>query len=73
MRRDQEVRADLDVLQDGDPEVDLEAAAGPVLNKSGAAYSRARTIDGEGLVREVGALPEVTATFVTALGLSLIL
>jgi hypothetical protein len=53
--------------------VDLEAAAGPVLNKSGPAWSTFRTIDGAGQVREVGALPEVTATFVTALGVSLIL
>lgn len=53
--------------------VDLEAAAGPVLNKSGPAWSTFRTIDGAGQVREVGALPEVSATFVTTLGLSLIL
>ncbi len=53
--------------------VDLEAAAGPVLNKSGPAWSTFRTIDGVGEVREVGALPEVTATFVTALGVSLVL
>jgi hypothetical protein len=53
--------------------VDLEAAAGPVLNKDGAAYSQVRTIDDRGQTRDIGALPEITASFLAALGVSLIL
>ncbi len=53
--------------------LDLEAAAGPVLNKSGPATSSVRTIDGSGQTRDVGALPSITATFVGAFGFSVIL
>ena len=53
--------------------LDLEAAAGPVLNKSGPATSMVRTIDGSGQTRDVGALPSITATFVGAFGFSVIL
>lgn len=53
--------------------VDLEASAGPVLDKDGTAFTSARAIDDAGLVRRVGALPEIEASMVVALGLSLIL
>jgi len=53
--------------------IDLEGAAGPVVDKSGTAFATTRAIDDAGLVRRVGALPEVEATLVVALGISLIL
>jgi hypothetical protein len=53
--------------------VDLEAAAAPVLNKSGPANTEVRTIDGSGQLRDVGGMPPVTASLVVALGLSLVL
>jgi hypothetical protein len=53
--------------------VDLEGSAGPVLDKQGTAFATTRAIDDSGLVRRVGALPEIEATMVIALGLSLIL
>lgn len=53
--------------------IDLEAAAAPVLDKKGTAFATTRAIDAAGLVRRVGALPEVEATLVVALGVSIIL
>ncbi len=53
--------------------LDLEGAAGPVVDKRGTAFATTRAIDDSGLVRRVGALPEVEASLVVALGVSLIL